>query len=211
MASPSTLDDTATPGVSIAFDAGSNSIIYATRSAMGRVLLTSSTTTGTVFGHVFNTGIPSMSQPSLACAGTELARNCILVTVDPGRPASTNTGFAIQFTEFEWFRVPGSGDGNWDAGPLTATIYAARGNPTVSARLASLSPATYEFDILSSMPVLVGSQNTRQIILLRHTPGTSGIASANLLAVETGVVQALAVGSLHGSLETFDITGARTP
>ena len=95
------IDDTHSPGVSIAYDDSSSAVLYAFRADNGEILLSAG-----VFGTPFQTGVRTIAAPQISCAPSG-ALNCILVTIEPGRPWVTSTSPRLRWFRFEWDPVNG--------------------------------------------------------------------------------------------------------
>jgi len=190
------LDDTVAPGVSSAFDPRSTALLTAMRARDGRVILQDFY--ASTFGAALDTGIRSITTPLVACTtATPPAHNCILVTVDPGKPVTTATTQRLQWTEFSWNRTADA----WTPGLLHTESFLMRADMSLAAHADGLS---WEFVVAYQVPL--GATGT-QTYLLRKAPGE---ASSFVLwgATTTSPAQTsfAFVGSTSSYIESFSLS-----
>jgi len=191
-------------GISSTRDPVSGQLIHALRDVSGRVLLQSSS--GSTFSTVVSTDIYSMVTPQVSCVPGVVARNCILVVVDPGNPRSSATSQRYQWAEFSW-SVSG-GVASWNPTSLVTTSILNYGSMSLAA---AWNGTTYEYVVGWNIPLQNFANPYHGYAFMRKPAGSgsftyAGFAHSVLAASTYG-----AIGSTGSVLELFEISRPRTP
>lgn len=190
------LDDTVAGGVSSAYEPRTAVLVTAFRASDGRVLLQDSS--GSTFGTPFNTTIKSITTPLIACTTASApTKNCILVTVDPGRPVSTSTTQRLQWTEFSW----NASANTWVSGSLHTEPWLMWSDMSLAVHS---DGSSWEFVVTYQIPTYTTGGFGYETYVLRKAPGEgNGFALWGKLTESSQQTSFSVVGATGGYVDSF--------
>lgn len=187
--------DTAVPGVSAVYHAGTDSWIHLIRDANGQILMVAWRPVEG-WSNVISTGIASFATPSMACS----PNRCFiaLVEVPSPLPATLSRQTRLQWTEgtFQW-PVLGSATFTFNI-PVTTSLYNVVSDPVVA--VVQNPAGGWYYYVSTSWPQLSGSAWGTRILTYRRSEFTTGstalLQMTPLLAHSPGIsVQPTAAGT----------------